>query len=109
VIARREADPVRRPECFDEGARGGKFRCQPDIDHVPGQGDVIRRMGVDVVANARQRLHVMRLRPAAPPVHPAGDPLAGKLAQARRRQGANVCVGQMGNQHGRRSDPGKMA
>ena len=96
VIAWDEADVVRRSEARQPVAAARIFRRQADIGDVTGDGDMVRLLRLHIGDEPRQHRAVMHQMPLAPPVQPAGQPLAGQFTQARRRQRRQMRIGQMG-------------
>ena len=100
VIARREAHVAGRAQALHHRPRQHEFIGQPDVREIAGHGDMIGPLRWNVGDQRVEHAHVVDAGAAALPVDPAGQPLAREIARARPRQGAEMQVGQMGEQEG---------
>jgi hypothetical protein len=98
MVAGYEAHLVRRPERLKPCGRKRKFGFKPDIQDVPGHRNVIGFLRMNIGDDRGQHVHTVRKRSPAPPIHVAGDALTEKLAPMRAGKGADMGVGEMGEE-----------
>jgi len=95
VVAGHQGDVVRAAEGRQPVGGALELDRQGDVHQVAGDGDMVGPGGLEVGDDAGQRLGPVQAHAAAPPVEVAGQPLAQKLAGARRRH-RQVRIGEMG-------------
>src|SRR6266540_6288827 len=101
VVARHERHAIRRTEPVEPRACRAELLFECDVDQVPGDGDMVRRGGLQVVDDRRKNLAAVTRAAPQVPVHEAEQALAGKLGESRAGQGTEMGIREVGEQHQR--------
>jgi len=90
-----------QPEPMQPGARLGELGLERNVDEVAGDGHVIGRPRLEIAHQHVDLLGAVDLVPIAPPVDVAQQTLAREIPQARREEGSEVRVREVGqDEHG---------
>ena len=93
MITGYQADHGGRRQLVQPGARGRALAGEPDLRQVAGDGDVIRRLALQVGHQGGEDLGPVNV-PAAPlPGQGAQHPLVEQLAHPRGIRRGQVCIG----------------
>ena len=103
VIARHERHVLRVPSVSSQLRRAREFGIERDVHEIAGHRDVVRRLRLHVGHDRVEHVGVVMAVALAVPVDDAEPALVDQLAQARRRDRAEVRVGQVGEHEHRPS------